>query len=50
MANSANAAAAGDRPFTLAMDFTGPGGGTYAIHVDKGAARMSQGAPARMWT
>lgn len=43
MANSADAGAAGDRPFTLVMDFTGPGGGAYTIHVERSGARASTG-------
>jgi hypothetical protein len=45
MANSVNHAAAGDRPFTLVMEFTGPGGGMYAIEVDRGVARLHKEHP-----
>ncbi len=45
MSNSVDFHAAGDRPFTLVLDFTGPGGGMYTIRVEDGAAGLSDGAP-----
>jgi len=46
MANSVDVRAAGEAPFTLVMDLTGPGGGAYTIRVAHGDARLTVGAAA----
>lgn len=46
IANSANASAAGSRPFTLVMDFTGPGGGAYTFRIADGTTTVSRSAAA----
>ena len=44
MAASADASRAGDKPFVLVMDFTGPAGGPYAVRVEDGKGRLVRGA------
>ena len=43
MAASADASRAGDKPFVLVLDFTGPAGGTYAVRVENGKGRLVPG-------
>jgi hypothetical protein len=43
MAASADASRAGDKPFVLVMDFTGPAGGPYAVRVENGKGRLVPG-------